>query len=421
MKKIRPTLLAAIKALTPSCRRYACSGALLLFATAPVVNAFTFSESDMLLGFRQPGGSYEVVVNLGRATNFNRLALLNPGGSVDITNYSATKLSSAFSDFGALNLSVFSSVVTIGQVEPPYGACWATRARSDLGVRTETWKRRLALSQGSAAVTMNSVGTGALLVPGASGSDTEVTIDAGSAVGYAARVGALGDFGGRWQGSLEGVTPSDFVSSQLMLRLDLYYVAPDPTNKKLPGQYLGFFDFKWDGTMKFTAGFATAVLTRITPTEGGVLGGAVVTLTGSGFRSGDTVMFGGAPSPQVTVTSASELIAVAPAHSVGLVDVVVASLEGQISTLAQAFSYVEEGLPPSISILETSLRGADLVLLSAGATNGISWVLTSNDLSKPFVEWTTLMTNHVGADGLFTNTLSVSSMEPARFYRLSVP
>src|SRR5262245_27187719 len=78
-------------------------GLLLLCALTPCSRGFIFSDGDLLLGFRQPGGASEVVVNLGAATNFNDLAALQAGKTFAITNYSAETLKQAFSDLTGLD------------------------------------------------------------------------------------------------------------------------------------------------------------------------------------------------------------------------------------------------------------------------------------------------------------------------------
>lgn len=83
---------------------------------------------------------------------------------------------------------------------------------------------------------------------------------------------------------------------------------------------------------------APPTLTAVAPTSGDVNGGTVVRLTGTGFNAGSTVSFGGTPSTQVTLVSATELDALTPAHMPGAVDVVVTT-DGASATLAGAFTY----------------------------------------------------------------------------------
>jgi hypothetical protein len=81
----------------------------------------------------------------------------------------------------------------------------------------------------------------------------------------------------------------------------------------------------------------------IMPKVGGVSGGTLVTITGTGLGDGATVTIGGIPATDVTVVSSIWLTATTPAHPEGTADVVVAIAEGRPATLtAGRFSYVPE-------------------------------------------------------------------------------
>jgi hypothetical protein len=82
--------------------------------------------------------------------------------------------------------------------------------------------------------------------------------------------------------------------------------------------------------------------TAISPTVGPISGGTAVTLTGTGFREGATVTFGGTPAADVRVISSWSLTVVAPAHAAGDVDVVVANPDGRSIKLTPRYRYVPE-------------------------------------------------------------------------------
>lgn len=65
----------------------------------------------------------------------------------------------------------------------------------------------------------------------------------------------------------------------------------------------------------------------ISPSSGPSTGGTTVTIQGSGFTPGQppAVTFGGTAAASVTVTDASTITAVTPAHAAGVVEVVVSS------------------------------------------------------------------------------------------------
>jgi hypothetical protein len=80
-------------------------------------------------------------------------------------------------------------------------------------------------------------------------------------------------------------------------------------------------------------------LIAIQPTVGPVAGGTTVTLTGTGFASGATVLFGGAAASSVTIVNSDRITAVTPPHDAGAVDVQVTNPDNQSEMLADAFTY----------------------------------------------------------------------------------
>jgi reprolysin-like metallo-peptidase family M12B/IPT/TIG domain-containing protein len=93
-------------------------------------------------------------------------------------------------------------------------------------------------------------------------------------------------------------------------------------------------------------------LTSIEPTLGAGAGGTGVTLTGTNFVNGATVLFGGVPATSVTFNGATSLTALTPAHSAGAVDVTVTNPNQVSATLRAAFTYLEPPLfqlPPTVN------------------------------------------------------------------------
>jgi hypothetical protein len=81
-------------------------------------------------------------------------------------------------------------------------------------------------------------------------------------------------------------------------------------------------------------------LESLDPTAGTPSGGTSVTLTGTNFVSGATVLFGAVPAASVTFNSATSLTAVTPAQSPGVVNVTVTNPDAQSATLNAAFTYL---------------------------------------------------------------------------------
>jgi hypothetical protein len=84
---------------------------------------------------------------------------------------------------------------------------------------------------------------------------------------------------------------------------------------------------------------ASLQIKGITPAVGPIAGGTSVTIAGTGFATGDQVIFGGIPATSKTVTSSSQLIAITPPHAAGTVDVELTNGAGQKSSLPQSFTY----------------------------------------------------------------------------------
>jgi uncharacterized protein (TIGR03382 family) len=90
----------------------------------------------------------------------------------------------------------------------------------------------------------------------------------------------------------------------------------------------------------FTYTRAAPTVAAVAPATGPVSGGALVTITGTGFAAGATVKFDGAMATGVELGSSTLLRAVAPAHAAGAVDVTVTNDDGKAATLTGGFTYV---------------------------------------------------------------------------------
>ena len=89
-------------------------------------------------------------------------------------------------------------------------------------------------------------------------------------------------------------------------------------------------------TGNLTNGFtyvATPTVTGVSPNTGSTAGGTSVTITGTNFASGATVMFGTNPAINVVVTNSTTINATTPAGSAGAVTVTV-TVSGQSGSLA---------------------------------------------------------------------------------------
>jgi hypothetical protein len=93
------------------------------------------------------------------------------------------------------------------------------------------------------------------------------------------------------------------------------------------------------------------VITSLSPTNGFIVGSTIVTITGSGFTNGDTVIFGSNAGTGVVINNSTTITSTTPANTVGAVDVSVTDTSGQISTLTNGFYYLN---PPDPVITKIS-------------------------------------------------------------------
>jgi acid phosphatase len=88
-----------------------------------------------------------------------------------------------------------------------------------------------------------------------------------------------------------------------------------------------------------TSAFPTPNVASVSPNAGPTVGGNAVTISGSGFATGATVMVGGVPATNVVVSSGTTITATTPPHAAGAVNVVVTNTNGLSGTLANGYTY----------------------------------------------------------------------------------
>ncbi|MFL6212262.1 MAG: IPT/TIG domain-containing protein [Blastocatellia bacterium] len=95
---------------------------------------------------------------------------------------------------------------------------------------------------------------------------------------------------------------------------------------------------------------APPLIARVSPDNGQTAGGTSVTITGTNFVTGATVLIGGASAANVVVNSSTTISAKTPSHAAGAADVVVTNPDGQSATLAAGFTYQAPPAPaPTLS------------------------------------------------------------------------
>lgn len=171
-------------------------------------------------------------------------------------------------------------------------------------------------------------------------------------------------------------------STQITLTTPSGAVGPAPVMVTSPA---GSFGGLSNG---FTYLVATPQLTAVAPSEGLLVGGTPVTLTGSGFVVGATVTIGGQPARNVSVTSPSTITAVTPPGVPGGAVVLVTNPGGLITGLATGFTYSTTATASTLAVTGVSpisgpMSGGTLVTIAgqgfaAGAIVTIGGVPATN-------------------------------------------
>lgn len=117
---------------------------------------------------------------------------------------------------------------------------------------------------------------------------------------------------------------------------------------------------------------ATPTVTSVSPSGGPVAGGVGVTITGTGFNAGATVVFGSTALTGVTVVNSTTITATAPAGSAETKAVVtVTNTDGKIGSLTDAYTFHAAPTVTSVTpnIVNTT-GGTEVTLAGTGFITG---------------------------------------------------
>ncbi len=132
------------------------------------------------------------------------------------------------------------------------------------------------------------------------------------------------------------------------------------------------------------------VLAGVAPVSGPSAGGVTVTLSGSDFRSGARVTFDGLDATNIAFQNSSTLTCETPASAAGPAEVRVTNPDGQSSTLADAYTYIDPpsvtGVSPnhgpvaggtSVTISGEAFQNGATIAIGGADTTGVTFVSTS--------------------------------------------
>lgn len=234
-----------------------------LAAATTAQAGFQYAARDLVLGFRQQGGTYELVVDAGPISRFTSLA---SGSTITIANVTSAQLNLAFTDLNGLSWSAAADVRIPGDATYPWNTMWVTRMRQDNNVQSAPWNRQGQFTQGNTAAMIDGIANGAVNLGNINptGPDNTTTgivepdpLSPNGDYSYGAFIGDAGNYG-TFQGDVETITPLDFTTAGLPVRADLYELKPGTGT----GTYLGYFEFSPAGVMTFRAGASGIILPR---------------------------------------------------------------------------------------------------------------------------------------------------------------
>ena len=124
-------------------------------------------------------------------------------------------------------------------------------------------------------------------------------------------------------------------------------------------------------------------VTSVSPNNGSTSGGTAVTITGTNFAAGATVMFGGTAATNVVVRNSTAITATTPAGSAGAVTVTVTDPGSLSGSLANGFTYIAPPTVTSVSPNNGSTSGGTAVTITganfaSGATVTFGSTAASN-------------------------------------------
>jgi hypothetical protein len=256
--------LATIVLLTPS--------------TSPLAQSFTYTNADLVAGFRIAGGANDLIVDLGQVSKFESM----PARSVTvINNLSTTQFSGALPAIDGVSWGVYAalrgSIASYPQY--PLQTIWITSPRPSIYIPGPVWHQASQGLLGGVASQIDAIGVnaatyGSSIPAGMDNSFSGIVIPSSSYYSYTEQVGNYGQLNNTFPGNPENTTPDDFDSAGLPSRSVLYRLEPD-AYPHANGTVIGFFDFNTNGVLSFTAGPPPEPTTIIRI----VHSGAVVTLT----------------------------------------------------------------------------------------------------------------------------------------------
>jgi PKD repeat protein len=424
---------------------------LTVLALPELASAQTFTynlQGDVLAGFRKTGsfkGNYELVVDLGNVTN---LLAQTVGTTINITNYSTSQLTNAFTDtgnFANLQWSVFSGLANSGRNvsywSTPVGlipttTLWFTLPATNVNIQTQPPTRSAPATQAQYVSPMNGVGSGAVSIANAlnvtnancnaflvrepvSYNQLYLTASIGDSINS-----AVGDFAANGVSPLnivENTTLSPFTAAQ---RDDFYEVCPsgyaDPVSGSTTNAYfVGYFLLNPDGSMTFTRASSTPaapVVGSVTSTVTNGFGPLTVVFTNTATGSITNWNWSFGDGTIINNTTGANVTNTYVAGGSYTVTLTVNGPGGSSSDILT--NYIVASPTPSLS--NVTRFGGNLVFGGSNCPAGVQYrILSTTNLTTALTNWLPVSTNTFLSNGTFTYTNSATTN--SAFFRLVSP
>jgi hypothetical protein len=168
-------------------------------------------------------------------------------------------------------------------------------------------------------------------------------------------------------------------------------------------------------TGSLSSGFtyrAAPSISSISPNNGFSSGGTTLTITGTGFLTGATVLLGTSPCSGVTVVSSTSITCSTPSHIAGSVNVSVTNTDSQTVTLTNGFTFNAPPTVTSVSLNAGALAGGtNVTITGTGYYAGASVDFGGSACSSVVVTGTTSITCTTSTHAAGSVTVKVTNAD----------
>ena len=216
---------------------------------------FDYNNGDLLLGLRTPGGTSDLIVDIGAASLYSGAT-----GPITVSGayFTSQQLTDAGLSLSTLYFSVFGDI-SPGNSSGTANTLWVTAPQTDNKTQALAWAAQTSYQQGNTRSQIESIAFGATYTSfeeaaSADNTATAVVLPSSldlpgeSALSYTAGIGPYGNFNGNFgsNNNIEQNTSGTFSNGTNPVRSDLFEMIPGSN-----GSYLGYFELDPNGTLTF--------------------------------------------------------------------------------------------------------------------------------------------------------------------------